>query len=273
MISFDNICNIPKHISKKISLPIVSSQNCNKIISCKVEWGMTNYQNIQDIISSYTNMNDKVIYIFLITDSVDTFNIPQNVRLYRTSLLKSKKHKNEHVLPYIWEGIDITFSPLKKVDGDIPIIGFCGLNSIYRNRTLELFSNNKNVKSNFIIRNKFWGGIPHDKTIIKEFQNNIFESHFNICNRGAGNFSMRFYQTLSAGRIPILLNTDMILPFEDEIKWNEIIVLGNTEEELVENVIYYWCNKNIIEMQIKCKEIYDTYFKDSIFFDKILSES
>jgi hypothetical protein len=272
MISFDNINNIPKHISEKISLPIVSSQICNKIISCKFEWGVTNYEYIQNSINSYINMIDKVVYIFLITDSVDTFNIPQNVRLYRTSLLNSRKQKNEYLLPYIWEGINIPFYSLERGIEDKPIIGFCGLNSKYRDRTLRLFFSNKNVKSNFIIRNKFWGGKPHDKTIVNDFENNMTESHFNICNRGAGNFSMRFYQTLSAGRIPILLNTDMILPFENEIKWNDIIVLGNTEDELVENVIHYWCNKNIVEMQIKCKEIYDKYFKDSLFFDKILSE-
>ena len=100
----------------------------------------------------------------------------------------------------------------------------------------------------------------------------MINSHFNICNRGNGNFSMRFYQTLSCGRIPILLNTDMRLPFEEEIKWNDIIVLGDTEEELVTNVLYYWDTKNILEMQIKCKEIYNKYFSNTNFLDKVLSD-
>ena len=95
-------------------------------------------------------------------------------------------------------------------------------------------------------------------------------SHFNICNRGCGNFSYRFYQTLACGRIPILLYTDMILPFEEEIKWDDIIVLGNTEEELVINLLHYWNTKNILEMQIKCKEIHNKYFSNSNFLDRIL---
>lgn len=269
MISFDDINNIPSYISERLTLYACSPIICNKIISCKPIWGMTCHKEIQDIIDSYINITDKIVYIFLVTDTCDTFNIPQNIRLYRTSLNKSKQHKNEYVLPYVWEGITIPVSPLPKTD--LPLVGFCGLNSEYRRRTLELFNSNKNIKTNFIIRNQFWGGNPHNKNIVNEFQNNMIETHFNICNRGAGNFSMRFYQTLSCGRIPILLNTDILLPFEEEIDWNDIIIFGNTEEELINNLLDYWNTKNIVEMQIKCKEIYNKYFLNSTFFDKILS--
>jgi hypothetical protein len=93
-------------------------------------------------------------------------------------------------------------------------------------------------------------------------------SHFNICNRGTGNFSMRFYQTLSCGRIPILLNTDILLPFENEIDWNDIIIFADTDEELIEKTIN--C-KDIINKQIKCREIYETYFAGTKFLDKIFS--
>ena len=47
----------------------------------------------QKIINSYTNNTDKIIYIFLISDSCEQFTIPQNIRLYRTSLYKSKQKK------------------------------------------------------------------------------------------------------------------------------------------------------------------------------------
>ena len=136
---------------------------------------------------------------------------------------------------------------------------------------MKLFSYCKYIKTNYVIRKLFWGGKPHDKTLIEQFENNMINSHFNICNRGNGNFSMRFYQTLSCGRIPILLNTDMVLPFENEINWNDIIIIGNNEKELIEKLLHCWNNKNIEEMQIKCKEIYNTYFLDNIWFDKILS--
>ena len=269
MISFEGN-NIHINIKSKISLPVVPETECKKIISCKPKWGMINKKNIQNIINSYTNNTDKIIYIFLISDSCDQFTIPENVRLYRTSLYKSKQKKNEYLLPYIWEGITKSVHSLEK--GKLPIVGFCGLNSKFRKKTIQLFESNKNIKSNFIIREKFWGGNPHDPKLMSDFQNNMISSHFNVCNRGKGNFSIRFYQTLSCGRIPILLNTDIILPFEKEINWNDIIVFGDSEEELVSKVLHYWNSKNIIEMQEKCKEIYNKYFSNTKFLDKVLSD-
>tara|TARA_B100000073_G_scaffold5672_1_gene4891 strand:- start:526 stop:1332 length:807 start_codon:yes stop_codon:yes gene_type:complete len=268
MISFENN-NIPIYIKSKISLPIVPSSECKKIISCKPKWGMVNKIEIQNIINSYKNNIDKIIYIFLISDSCDQFTIPENIRLYRTSLYKSKQTKNEYLLPYIWEGNTKSIPTLEK--DKFPIVGFCGQNSDFRIKTLKLFIENKYIKTKFIIREKFWGGKPHDTELIKDFEDNMLNSHFNICNRGNGNFSMRFYQTLSFGRIPVLLNTDMKLPFEEEIKWNDIIILGDTEEELVTKVLSYWNNRNILKMQIKCKEIYDKYFSNTNFLDKVLS--
>ena len=124
--------------------------------------------------------------------------------------------------------------------------------------------------TNFVIRAQFWAGKPHDPVVVKKFEENILSSHFTICHRGSGNFSMRFYQTLSAGRIPILLNTDMTLPFEDEIPWNDIIVMETTQEALIERIMYVWNNKNILELQTRCRDIYEHYFRGTRYFDKIL---
>jgi len=248
------------YIKNKISIKI----NENIIIDPSNTFGLSNSYKMQNIINQYIS-NTKIVYIFFITDCCDSFVIPNNVRVYRTSLFKSQKKANEFILPYIWEGFD-TFEPLEIIDK--PIVGFCGLSGPYRKKTIQLCQQDNRIVSNFIIRNHFWGGKPHDPELINDFLNNIKLSHFNICNRGAGNFSMRFYQVLSCGRIPILLNTDILLPFEDEINWNNIIIFADTEEEIIEKVIN--CT-NVVERQIKCREIYDTYFSGTKFLDRILS--
>jgi hypothetical protein len=248
------------YIKDKISITI----NENIIIDPYNNWGIINTYKMQNIINKYIN-SSKIVYIFFITDCCDSFSIPNNVRVYRTSLLKSKKNVNEFILPYIWESFD-AFEPLE-ISGK-PIVGFCGLSGPYREKTIQLCQQDNRIISNFIIRNNFWGGKPHDSNIINDFLNNIKYSHFNICNRGNGNFSMRFYQVLSCGRIPILLNTDILLPFEDEIDWDNIIIFANTEEELIEKIVN--CS-NIIEKQLKCKEIYQTYFAGTKFLDRIFS--
>lgn len=57
----------------------------------------------------------------------------------------------------------------------------------------------------------------------------------------------------------------MELPLADEIKWEDIIVSGNTEEELIINLFRCWCTKNMVEMQMNCKKIYNKYFQIVIF--------
>ncbi len=42
---------------------------------------------------------------------------------------------------------------------------------------------------------------------------------YTLCIRGAGNFSYRLYETLAAGRIPLFINTQCVLPMEDRIDW------------------------------------------------------
>ena len=81
---------------------------------------------------------------------------------------------------------------------------------------------------------------------------------------------MRFYQTLACGRIPALVNTDMEFPFADEIDWDSIIVVADTEEQLTEKIVDCWNTRDIVAMQNQCRAIFDSYFAGTTFFDKIL---
>ena len=45
-----------------------------------------------------------------------------------------------------------------------------------------------------------------------------------LCARGRGNFSYRLYETLCSGRIPVFIDTDCVLPFEDVIDWRSLCV-------------------------------------------------
>jgi hypothetical protein len=47
---------------------------------------------------------------------------------------------------------------------------------------------------------------------------------YTLCLRGGGNFSKRFYETLAMSRIPVLVDTDCLLPFESVFSWESHIV-------------------------------------------------
>ena len=259
---------IPNHIYsllQEVDFELTTFENSDFLISCKFHLD-DNLKIIQNNLSYYESTMKKVI-IFLISDFTDNFYIPYNVLLFRTSIYKSQKKFNEFLLPYVWEEINRPFTILNKTK--LPIIGFCGKVSNHRKKLIEKLQNTSNLTTNFNIKKDFWGGDPHNKDLINQFCDNVIKSHFTVCNRGNGNFSMRFYQTLSAGRIPILVDTDLILPFDNIINWNEIIIIGKNEEEVINKLFELWEKKNIEKTQEKCKYTYDTFF-DKRFFLKNL---
>lgn len=261
--------NNVSYITKYLSFENASIEECDYILTAKMPWGTIDSGLIQQALTSYKDINKKVL-AFLITDSSTTFRIPQNVYLFRTSLQKSKNICNEFILPYIWEGFaDRLICPLEKKDKSV--VGFCGQNNAWRKNVLLKLEQTEPIVCNFLVKQHFWGGAPHNKGVINDFINNIQNSHYTLCNRGTGNFSMRFYQVLSAGRIPIFVNTDMKLPFETEIDWKSISVSGNNDDELISNLISFDSTVDIVEVQRKCKIIYDNFFSPEKYLQKIFS--
>jgi hypothetical protein len=56
-----------------------------------------------------------------------------------------------------------------------------------------------------------------------EFFQNIYENLLTVCIRGFGNYSVRFFQTLAMGRIPVFIESDSVLPFESQIEYNKML--------------------------------------------------
>lgn len=99
--------------------------------------------------------------------------------------------------------------------------------SYLRASILKRLQQSSFVTANFILRKKYRAGVTNQKDTHKstlEFYDNIKTSDYVVCVRGAGNFSVRFYETLAMGRIPIFVNTDCALPLESEIDWKKHVV-------------------------------------------------
>ncbi len=96
-----------------------------------------------------------------------------------------------------------------------------------RAKLLLAFEASDAIKTNFIYRENYRGGAvtePQRQQTTIEYYDNIKNSDYVVCVRGAGNFSVRLYETLMMGRIPIFVNTDCLLPFEDRINWKKHVV-------------------------------------------------
>lgn len=96
-----------------------------------------------------------------------------------------------------------------------------------RARSLSLIEKEKGIQNNFIKRAAYRAGalteIERTETT-KEYFRNMAESDYIVCVRGGGNFSVRLYETLAMGRIPVFINTDCLLPLSDSIIWRDHMV-------------------------------------------------
>jgi hypothetical protein len=126
-----------------------------------------------------------------------------------------------------------------------------------------------NLKTDFIFRSRYNAGAntPEIKEKVEqEFYQNIQDSLFTVCVRGMGNYSVRFYQTLAMGRIPILVDSDSVLPFESEISYQKFILKVPFKErfqidQLVKSFVNSKSADELVQMQKMARECWLKHFQ------------
>ena len=134
------------------------------------------------------------------------------------------------------------------------------------------------IRTNFIIRSSYSG---HKNTINvdpetarREYRDNMLQSDLALCVKGDGNFSYRFYEALSLGRIPLLIDTDCALPFAEKIDYDSFILRVTFQDiaKLQERVREWWdglSEERFMEMQKKAREAYSAYLSVPAFLEYI----
>lgn len=141
-----------------------------------------------------------------------------------------------------------------------------------RKKILNSLKKNNKIKTNFNIRNTFAAGSRGlNKQLRFEFIRNILSSDYTLCYRGSGNYSLRLYETLCLGRIPLFIDTDCKLPFEDKIDWKGLCLWVNVEDldSICEIILDYHdsiSKKRFMEKQVYCREVWNKYLSKEGFF-------
>jgi hypothetical protein len=155
--------------------------------------------------------------------------------------------------------------------------------SYHRNVYLKSIQKNKGIVTDFIFRKKYRAGVVTEadrQRTSEAFYNNIFKNQYVFCLRGTGNFSVRFYETLALGRIPVLIDTDCRLPFKSKINWAKhcLIIQVGEEHTIAERIIEFHnslTNAQFEEMQRGNRELWENHFtKEKYFVEyaKVLQE-
>jgi hypothetical protein len=136
-----------------------------------------------------------------------------------------------------------------------------------RARAMKVLAASPLLKTRFISRARYRGGATDDEMrerTSREFYENIAETDYTLCVRGGGNFSKRFYETLAMGRIPVLVDTDCLLPFEPDLHWDDYIVRVSRDDlkSLPRRIAGHFASLNkagLEEQKRKCRQMWSEW--------------
>jgi hypothetical protein len=237
------------------------------------------------------------LFIFYNADDDRPLTIP-NAILFRTSAMASQTNERVHGLPgwstdFLTYFPQETWTPIEKQER--PSVGYCGYvdylqtsdriwkqfqqaisqrilkrrvepdqGAPLRGQAVRSLIQSKQIDTQFIIRSGFWGGkIPADEAR-RAYAANMISNPYTITIRGAGNFSYRLYEVMSCGRIPILVNTDCLLPFHEWIPWKDLTVWVEEESlsELADTILDFHHGKSpeaFLALQEKNRSVYEEW--------------
>ena len=223
--------------------------------------------------------------------------IPNSIIL-RVGIEPNEKVFNTIVVPY--NIISLSYLPLKNYTGN-PTVGFVGLvPKLSLGRTFKSFKKsprhpmlangaivrklsiqrlkNSSINQKIIVRESYGGVsrlVSNSEKKRNEYINNIADSDIILCPRGDSNASLRFYETLSAGRIPLIPDTRIKLPYLENLNLKDVILAFSLFDRNIEvEIMDFWNNMNLVkyqEIQEAIRFIYDTQYKFDIFLKNLLN--
>ena len=265
------------------------------------------YLDHTQALSRLAHDKGKKLLIFYNNDNADPIPV-NNAIIFRTSLYAS------HKLPgvYAWPGWSVDFRKEYGQDRKlhevqpVPDISYCGyvdylkfsgylkeagwkkawrgvFNTVtanedgtrLRGKAVRALLKAKGVKTHFLIRNGFWaGGVSDKKEARRSYAENMFSATYVLVVRGAGNFSYRLYEALSCGCIPVIINTDCMLPFEEFIAWDkQCLRVDYKEVDRIEEYLTAFHTKlgkdGVLTLQEQSRKLYEEWISPSGFFSNI----
>lgn len=201
--------------------------------------------------------------------------------------------KKDHLIPVVgfcgWAGFQNFFRYLlylrsnlyvdfkKKLYGDNYLEVFKrGL--YFRRKSIKTLRKSSLVKALFIIKNNYYAHNRNTLSSPEKYRNdfikNIIDSDFVLCPKGDANASARFYEAMSLGRIPVLIDTDIVLPLEVVIDYSKLIIRVPYEQikdlpKIILNFYNSMSQKDFEKIQLANRHVYEKYLRYDVFLSYV----
>lgn len=266
-----------------------------------------------DELKHFAQQNDLKTIIFAYGDLHEDI-IFDNSIILRTAKYKSKLHDNEIILAPFIEDLGDKYGVDYRMKSEIANIGFAGMTHLpnlkseikyqirlflsrvkeilgwrfvferqglyFRRKVITILSGSNFVNLQTLKRKSYSASKStiqgNPQLMRQEFIDIIKNSDLPLVIRGDGNFSLRFFEVLSLGRVPLFIDTDTPLPFEDEIDYDSFMVRVNYKDIncLPEIVSEFWnktSDEQFLEMQEKARLNFENTLRPDVFYKKLFS--
>jgi hypothetical protein len=263
----------------------------------------------------FSQKHKKKLLIFDLSDLTDReINVPNSI-VFRVAGYMYRQKENEITMPYFVEDLSKYQEITWRKKGEKPVIGFCGWAALknkkqkikfwlktflmsvriflspdrnleahrqgiyFRMKAIKILEKCNNIFRNFIIRKSY---SSHKTTIElpveearKQYIENISNSDFTLCTKGDSNSSYRFFEILSLGKIPLVVNTDCTFPLKnvlDYSKFSVFIDYRNLDNicEVIKDFYSEISDEDFIQMQKTARTVFEKYLNANAFLSYIL---
>jgi hypothetical protein len=253
------------------------------------------------------------LFIFSFGDFTHELIFDERVWVFRLSTYKSEINPKDIVVPTTVRDFNDVNHPTRKKT-TLPVVSFCGyagfktsrlwmsyyvknavwslkalrnpiqkahkLGIYWRRVAMRILSKSPLVTTHFIVRRSFSGALRtielSPEQARKEFIDSILNADFVLTPKGDGNYSNRFLETIALSRIPVLIDTDTVLPFEDIIAYDSFVVTVpmNKVDEIATYIRSFYDSLTEDEWEARqryAREMFETYLKQDMFFGHFFS--
>ncbi|GAK96478.1 hypothetical protein JCM19294_1991 [Nonlabens tegetincola] len=230
-----------------------------------VTWRNSGYRN--------TNQKDTIIIPSFIADPIGI-----HVRQLKWIAKKEKPeisftgfatHSRKERFRYNLSYLKNLMTSFRSLNSDRPIFFNAAKQRFLKLKALE---RDQQIATRFIYRDRYRAGATSEQErqqTTQEFFDNLNNSPYAFCMRGAGNFSVRFYEALALGRIPVLIETNNVLPLENEINWSNHVCVIKKDESIINKLVQFHdsCSEErFIELQQNNRKLFENYLVRHNFF-------
>ena len=119
-----------------------------------------------------------------------------------------------------------------------------------------------------------WGGdMDFSQIKIDRYVSLLGNSCFSLCPRGAGISTIRLFESMSMGAIPVIISDRYKPPLSDQVDWRSFsVTIKENKLNKIENVLKSFTADTIREMSQKTLDVYHKYFSNTNLHQTIIIE-